>query len=220
MPPVPLIDPDTGEVLRAAAPRPAHLVGPAVPRRRPPAAAPGLLAPGGGPARAVHPGTGPSPDRRVRRPGPVRRRGRVRPADPAQGDRPPDGPRREPGRRLHRVGAGRPGIRRHRPRAAGRHRPEDVRLLGRGDRQAAGAADRRLHLLAARAGPRRRSRSTTTTPCRPATCSSWPGSTPPGARSARRCGTWPPTPTTGSGWWRSPSCCRRRWRSSSGSTRR
>jgi cytochrome P450 len=58
-----------------------------------------------------------------------------------------------------------------------------------------------------------------TSPARWRCCSSR-ASTPPGARSAPRCGTWPPAPVTGAGWPRIPACGRPRPRSSCGPTRR
>ena len=51
-------------------------------------------------------------------------------------------------------------------------------------------------------------------------CCSWPASTPPGARSARRSTTSPPPRPTASASWPSPSSCRSRWRSCCGPTPR
>ena len=62
-------------------------------------------------------------------------------------------------------------------------------------------------------------RARTTSSARWRCCSS-PASTRPGARSARRCGTWRGPRRTASGWSPSPGCCRPRWRSSSAPTRR
>ena len=59
----------------------------------------------------------------------------------------------------------------------------------------------------------------TSSPARWPCCSS-PASTRAGAPSARRCGTWRRLPATVSAWSPSPGCCRPRWRSSSGPTRR
>ena len=158
----------------------------------------------GGLLRAADARALPGAARRLRRQGPRRRRGRLRPADPGAGDRPH--PRRldRPGRHVHRVGARRARVRR-RPGAPPGRAPRGCSTTSSSSWRSA-----------------RRTRATTCsascctprwTASRSTTASSWawrrscssPASTRRGAPSARRCGTWPRTRRTASAWWPSPS---------------
>ena len=191
-----------------------HLGRPAPPHLDPAAAAAVVLPPAGGRVRGDDP-------RSVRRhsstassPRAGRRRRRLRPADSGPGDRRhPRGPRVAVGH-LHRVGPGHPRVRR-RSRTPSAWGPEPDRVLRAGGGTAEDRAGRRP---AERPAPQRVRRGRR---WRRVWCSAWPpwssspAWTPPGAPSARRCGTWPPIPRTGIAWpripapcpWPSRSCC-------------
>ena len=191
--------------------RPADLVGPAVPPRRPPAAAPGLLAP--------RPSTPLEPSTRGLLPRAARRRRRATTSSTPRSTTPS----------TSRCGSSPTcsGFPRRTPTCSATF----VHARARRRRPAARAARRRLrstldaYLDRAGRGPHRPTPATTSSPtcsrprstasrsspatsAAPSRCCSSPASTPRGAPSARRSGTSPAPRPTASGWSPSPSCCR------------
>ena len=146
------------------------------------------------------PGAVPGADRRVHRHRQGRRRRPVRPADPAPGDRRAARRRPRSGRRFVEWVRGVLELGLQDPELRLKYREKIIALLLR--RGGGPPAARRATTSSPTCWPRRStaSRCRSTTWSAPATCCWWPASTPPGRRSARPCGTSPPTPTTAAAW--------------------